>query len=303
MEFLMEKEKINTGKFNHAEAQRTRRISRYFSGILLLSIFLAGCTTMVQKGGEVIEGSAFAEKTTAVYRSVPAGKGTRIELRELISREGETSIEITNSAWPGLAFRGNYPDNSGNFELTSARILSSHVQGWNEFSLDLLGNAAFSGSNLRINEAERIQISSGKIRLKSNYLTGPTALTTLRNRRERILALTEWMIEKLQNDYSVVINNQREFENYWKPILFPELMSKKKVPSDYTTENAKWRRADSVKWNLSYTQRLFPEGLREYRNSGAMLRDWEEALPWIYIEYSWDTAVNSFNINSLQKTK
>jgi hypothetical protein len=28
--------------------------------------------------------------------------------------------------------------------------------------------------------------------------------------------------------------------------------------------------------------------LREIRNSGTMLRDWEEALPWIFIECKWE---------------
>jgi hypothetical protein len=48
---------------------------------------------------------------------------------------------------------------------------------------------------------------------------------------------------------------------------------------------------------------VFPEALWEYRNSAAMLRDWEEALPWIYMEYSWDYIINSFNGITFQKIK
>ena len=299
---------------------------RSFVLILCCVLLLANCSSLVQKGGEILEGSAFAEKTSAVYKSQGKGKEKVIELRELKVKTGEEAIEVANSAWPGLKLRGGIPDAGGSFEITEARILSSHVNGWNEFSLQLLGSAVFqktgnSGGLLRIaGKVERVQITAGKIRLKSNRLTGETALTPLRNRRERILALTEWMKEQPHNitnrgDFS----SQDEFEDYWKPVLFPELVSKRKQPPDYSgnytvassransraisRENPEWGWADSVRWNHTYTESLFPEGLWELRNTGAMLRDWEEALPWIFIEYSWDLIINSFSDTTLVKTK
>jgi hypothetical protein len=39
---------------------------------------------------------------------------------------------------------------------------------------------------------------------------------------------------------------------------------------------------------------VFPEALRPLRDSGAMLRDWEEASAWIYLEYSWESLLESF---------
>jgi hypothetical protein len=78
-----------------------------------------------------------------------------------------------------------------------------------------------------------------------------------------------------------------KFEEYWKPILFPELVPKKKKPADWQRENDQWNRAESVRWNISYTERLLPEELREIRNSGTMLRDWEEAFDWLYNDYEW----------------
>jgi hypothetical protein len=279
--------------------------------LLFVVLLLAGCTSLVQKSGEVLDGSAFAEKKLAVYRSDGNGKETTVELKELMPKEGEALVEITSSAWPGLALLGTLPDYGGDFEFTGARILSSHVNGWNEFTLDLLGSAVFAapggaGGPLRIaGEPERVQISSGKIRLKSSRLGGGAALTPLRNRRERILALTEWMRQSMETGLSgqAAFANRREFENYWKPRLFPELVLEKNRPQEYSAENAEWRRADSVKWNLSYTELLFPEELRELRNSGAFLRDWEEAINWIYIEYSWDTIIDSFNETTLLKTR
>ena len=296
---------------------------------LLIILLLIGCTSVVQKGGEIVEGSAFSKTRLAHYSS--AGKSfsrrsgeAKVELRELILDNGEWATEISSSQWPGLTLCGGMPAGNGSIELTGARILSSHVNGWNEFTLDLLGQANFynprkSGGELSIKgDVERVQISSGKIRLKSSRLTGDAALTALRNRRERILALTEWMheCEAGLSEQAALLDqvriDQDEFEKYWKPRLFPELVSEllsraKRPPEYYAAQksapNIEWGRKDSIKWNLTYTESVFPGDLREYRNSGAMLRDWEEALPWIFMEYSWDYILNSFNDTDLIRIK
>jgi hypothetical protein len=279
-------------------------------GFFSLVFLLAGCTSLIQKGGEVLEGSAFTERTTMLYSSGDKEKEAEIELREMQSKDGESFIEITSSRWPGLALRGNVPGTDGSFHLTEAHFLSPHASGWNEFNYELLGNGNFSSgqgaaSVLYIEEApERIQISSGKIRLKSRRLTGNTALVPLRNRRERILALTGWMAEWQESTgASINFDSQKEFDEYWKSLLFPELVPAKKRPQNYSTSDAEWNRVDGVKWNLAYTESLLPEALWEFRNSGALLRDWEEALPWIFMEYSWDTIIGSFNNAVLQRIK
>jgi hypothetical protein len=49
---------------------------------------------------------------------------------------------------------------------------------------------------------------------------------------------------------------------------------------------------------------LFPEELREVRNSATMLRDWEEALDWIYNEYELDRIQETLAMETvLQKKK
>jgi hypothetical protein len=223
------------------------------------------------------------------------------------------------------------PEPNGSFRLTEARFLSSHTHGWNEFAMDIFGGAVLQNpsSNVAIlritEEAERVDISSGRIRLKSSYITGAAALSPLRNRRERITALVEWMNEQphdgshddgshddgshdgsqrpLAGQETPAFADIGEFEGFWKRRLFPELVPWKNRPGEYSIHNAEWQREDSVRWNLTYTERLFPKELWEYRNSGAMLRDWEEALPWIFMEYSWNMIIDSFNNIILQKVK
>jgi hypothetical protein len=273
-------------------------------------ILFAGCTSLVQKGGEVLDGSAFFEKTTALYRVAGTDEKTAIEIRELVLKDGEKVLEISNGAWPGFALRGSMPSPDGSIHLTEARLLSSHTHGWNEFTMDIIGGANLQNpgpavSILRITgEAERVEISSGRIRLKSDYITGAAAVTPLRNRRERITALIGWMNEQLSDAQETpAFADIGVFKGYWKRRLFPELVSVKNRPGEYSAYNAEWKQEDGVRWNLSYTEDLFPEGLLEYRNSGAMLRDWEEALPWIFMEYSWNMIINSFNNAILQKIK
>jgi hypothetical protein len=82
--------------------------------------------------------------------------------------------------------------------------------------------------------------------------------------------------------------DRNTFEQFWKPILFPELISRKKQPVGWQREGDQWKKAEDIRWNISYTERTFPELLRNIRNSGTMLRDWEEALDWIYLEYEWE---------------
>ena len=268
------------------------------AAVILIYLLLSGCSALVQRGGEFLEGRAFAEMELALYRSGP--RRNRIELRELRLENGERVIDIYNEGWPGIVLRGGMPDGRGAFELYQAKILSSHADGWNDFILDISGAASFvdpvftypinSGGILYIKgEIIRLEISSGNIRLKSNRLSGEAALGPLRNRRERILALTDWMKDWLmenggnrgENGGGRDFSNPKDFESFWRPILFPELVSRNRRPAEI----------------------IFPEDLGELKNSGALLRDWEEALVWIFIEYSWDNIISSFNEAALDRIR
>jgi len=134
------------------------------------------------------------------------------------------------------------------------------------------------------NEIDPVQISAARIHRYDTRITRDEALTSLRNRRERIISLCEWM----NAQYVPIEINESNFESYWKPILFPEIVSKKKRPDNWLLEGDKRVRAEDIRWNTGYTERVFPEELWNVRNSGTLLRDWEEALSWIYLEYKWD---------------
>ncbi|GHV02507.1 hypothetical protein FACS189485_03080 [Spirochaetia bacterium] len=262
--------------------------------LLFLITILSGCSTLVEKSARVLDGSAFKEKVLWTYQEKPK-EGIRFSrIRE---KNGEEFIAVSGTAMPNLRFRGGLPDESGKFQLDSLYFLSPNLTGWNEFTLELSGSGIFtisgSGATLRFDmPVEKVSITAGKIRRDNNRITGAEAVSALSNRQERISALTEWMhAQNLTENFK----DQNAFEKYWKPILLPELVSAKKRPADWSKENALWVTSDDIRWNTVYTQARFPEELHRIRDSGTLLRDWEEALPWIYFDYEWDALIASLN--------
>jgi hypothetical protein len=150
-------------------------------------------------------------------------------------------------------------------------------QGWLEFTADYIAGEGI------------VAINEGTLRRDDTVIKGTEAVDILRNRLDRIEALTAWMA---QSDYARQFENQKDFEKYWRTILLPETVGKKKRPPLFTAENARISSAEGYKWNSDYTETLFPideapqnAELIKMRDSGALLRDFEEAVPWIYFQY------------------
>lgn len=272
--------------------------SRPFVRGLLFSLtvlFLStSCVSVMENAGRVLDGSAFAEKTVAVYRTAKtAGAAGSMEIRELRNKSGERSVGITLDQFPVMKLRGSAPDGAGGFYLKSLEYLGGSLSGWNEYTLDLYGTGSLelgeSSAALTIPQApEALQISRGRIHRYDTRLIGEEALTSLRNRRERIVSLAAWM--RGREDAPAGLS-RKDFEKYWKPILLPEMVGDKKRPAEWRRESGPWVRAEDIRWNTGYTERVFPEELRAVRDSGTMLRDWEEALGWIYLEYEWERII------------
>jgi len=267
----------------------TMRHLRWLLSLSISVMVCLCCSSLVEKTGQVLDGSAFAEKQTAVYRMARDTDGA-IEIREMRNKAGEYSLVITLRQFPAMKIRGAAPDDNGEFHFIALDYRGGNVHGWNEYRLDLAGSGklVLSETTARLSVSDEIQaigISSGRIRRYDTRITGAEALSSLRNRYERILALAKWM---KNHENPPTFNNGDEFEEYWKPVLFPEMVSKKKRPANWRQENDQRVRAEDIRWNTGYTERVFPEELWAVRNSGTMLRDWEEALEWIYIEYEWN---------------
>jgi hypothetical protein len=274
----------------------------------------AGCATAVQRSGEFLDGSLFEERVLAEYRSgYPAasdGELGKIQVRRIQRRTGEEFIAITAEAHPTLRFIGTVPDAGGNFYLSALEFLSPNLTGWNEFTQELSGNGRFQVRDteavLRLPEPpEILDIVDGKIRRNITRIVGDQALTALRNRQERVRALAEWMREQeAPGGFSGQEAGQEAFEKRWYAVLFPELAPANQRPPRWNETEAAWVRGEDVRWNTAYTEEAFPEELWPVRNSGTLLRDWEEAAAWIYFQYEWDRIMESLGREiRLKKTK
>ncbi|MDR2304554.1 MAG: hypothetical protein LBE10_08210 [Treponema sp.] len=271
-----------------------------FSLFAFLAVLLSACITAAEKAGQITEGSFFEEKTLRRWQGsfqMEAIGGARggIEVLEKQDRKGTLFLILILDNFPWMEIRCSAPLENGSFYPVRLHYLGGSNSGWNEYELELSGAAYFTPSppSLRfLSPPETVQISGGKIRLRDSTFTGTEALTRLRNRRERIIALAEWMRGYSQNR---MFRTEEYFNAYWQPILLPETVSKKKRPVKWEKEGAEWIRGEGINWNKTYTSFLLQTAenprnseLETLRNSGAMLRDWEEAVQWIYTEYAWE---------------
>jgi len=260
--------------------------------LVILTFLIFNCVSLVEKTGQALDGSAFKFKTISVYSS--SGKSYKqipeIKISIVENKSKEKSIIITIEEFPMLKLWGSFPDENGVFSLTELEFLAGSTHGWNEYSLELMGTGNLKLGDtavFKIEEIESVQVTKGRIQRYDTRLTGNEALSALRNRRERIISLTEWMASL----NLVKGQNIEQFEKYWQPILLPETISKKKRPDGWIQDGDIFKNAESIRWNTGYTERKFPEELRPIRNSGTLLRDWEEALDWIYMAYEWENIV------------
>jgi hypothetical protein len=262
--------------------------------IFTAGITFTACMTLAEKTGHVLDGSAFAEKTLTTYRTNRKGGDSATLIRR---KDGAELLAISLETMPGMTLYGTKPDADGRLYITMYTFLCGNYTGWNEFTMDLSGSGTFltteNEATFKLEPAlDIIQISGGKIRRGDERITGELALSALRNRYQRLAVLVEWMHSR---EKVPAFESQTDFEAYWKPILMPELVSKRKRPVEWQAEGAEWKRSEDINWNTTYTASLFPKDLALLRDSGSILRDWEEALPWLYLEYRWDNIVNSLS--------
>jgi hypothetical protein len=257
--------------------------------------------------GRALDGSAFAEEELALYRLAWAPGYTdaeeeepdreesgSLEVRRMRNKDGGESLAVFPGTLPGLRINATMPDAEGRFYFVSLDFFCSNVMGWNEFTLELSGGGSFrekdGGAGFAAGvPVEMANISAGSLRRRETRLVGDQALTALRNRQERITALCAWM--RAREDVPP-FRNAAEFEAWWEPVLLPEIVSSPLRPASWTEENAEWADAEDIAWNISYTRAVFSEDLWKVRDSGTLLRDWEEALDWIYFIYEWEDLFN-----------
>jgi len=258
--------------------------------LFILTFPLFNCVVM-EKIGKTLDGSDLKFKTVSVYKASGKEKNQQeMKIFVVEKKDKEKSIIITLENFPMIKLLGSFPGENGVFFLTAFEFLAGSVHGWNEYTMELMGTGILKFEDaaiLKIEDIEPVQITKGRVQRYDTRITGNDALSALRNRRERILAVTEWM-KSLRLEKEKKFD---DFEKFWQPVLLPETVSKKNRPNGWIQDADQFEKADGIRWNISYTERTFSEELWPIRNSGTLLRDWEEASGWIYLEYEWKNIV------------
>jgi hypothetical protein len=82
------------------------------------------------------------------------------------------------------------------------------------------------------------------------------------------------------------------FEHGVRAFLFPELYGYAKAGAPAPRPGHGVSRGESISWDTEYSASAFPEALRKVRDSGTMLRDFEESLALWRLAFSWDDLWN-----------
>jgi hypothetical protein len=176
-------------------------------------------------------------------------------------------------------------------DFSSAVFFCSHDDGWAWFDMPVSGRVTVEKTNKGLllkseSGIERLPAHKARLRAGSKVMSGERALDALRNRQERIAALSDFMHGKKETAENP---SWSEFKSFWQAYLFPETVSEKNRGEEWKKLPAKTKfsRAEEYSWSKEYTDAEFPENMRELRQTGALWRDWLEAGPWIYAEYNW----------------
>jgi len=254
--------------------------------ILLIAVTrLTGCSTFA---------------ALEVWHSEPGVTGASLTIELGSTEPGTESVRIHGGSIEGATFTGNAertPDGRV-LSITEMRWFSNWANGWTEARLSAAGKLLLSpnGQGWSISVVQQPQLGApvaASMRYFDDYLTGERALEEFTHRWDRVQAVVDVLRQKLHErwfDYTVAPwqpgrrSKAMSFEEATRKFLFPEVYGYSEPPK----RDSQSVRAEAINWNVDYTSANFPENLRAIRNSGTMLRDFEECLGLWRLAYCLD---------------
>lgn len=219
---------------------------------------------------------------------------------------GESSFRIRGDELEGATISG-LARQSGELWILDVRGMdwfSNWAEGWTKASFVMEGELSLrrDGSAWRIvvDAEPRIENAvSASMRLYGDYFEGEQALNLFQHRWDRIQAANEvlkarfpdaWFDyaepRKIRFAWDLFARRVANFQQAVRAFLFPELYGYEKGRP--LAEGRAFAKAESIRWDLAYTKERFPESLREIRDSGTMLRDFEECVGLWRLDFCWD---------------
>jgi hypothetical protein len=240
---------------------------------------------------------AAAALALASCSSFPAGEAWNAEGEALpgglsveIGADG-SDFRIRGGALEGAALRGRAERDGEAWKLRIDRMewFGNWNEGWTEASFGAEGELSLvpsgEGWAVAVERAPAIgQPEKATIRLYGNYFDGDEALGLLSRRWERIKAAADFVKER----FPEAGPGAKRYGRAVRAFLFPELYGYAKAGAPLPAKGHGVKVGESVRWDSDYSASVFPEELRELRDSGTMLRDFEEGLGLWSLRQRWD---------------
>lgn len=211
-------------------------------------------------------------------------------------------FEFSSNLIEPSVLKGSYTiDESGDIEcfVSSLYFLTNWSNGWTEAEVEAFGQLSFkkdSSNSYRCSSLEGIElgeIKKGSIKFFDNYYFEDRARRSIKNKLDRINSMNNFVRDKIKIDYFVTLNKigTDSYKKATYELFFPEftLNSPYNNPA-YKVKSLKdeTELSETILWNKNYTREVFPENLQTVRDSGSLLRDYEESSELFFMDYNMD---------------
>jgi len=236
-------------------------------------------------------------------------------IEEYTDRSGELRAVMTSFFLPGIKIEGHmeyFPDGF-EFTVTGASLFSNWSNGWTEAHYEASGIYTFqaddrSPGTFECEETDSFalwDITHGEVRYKDAFYRGNDGIWKVKNRIDRIQEISRWLknssrFSAIYGDFNKETLYSFAFRNDMEVFLFPELRNfdrlakRAELPEEYyqfkeandreNRDSYKKIKGNGINWVSDYTVAVFPEEFHDLRNSGTILRDFEEA-PLIFMSF------------------
>jgi hypothetical protein len=284
------------------------RICYIISSLAIFLLFFSCSTTIVRYESETgvppVKGKTVKEKTAV--------------LRVKEDQNDEITGILTSPLFPAVTIYGDIEQQGEGFVyyITKARLFAAWPNGWTEGFYEASGKLVFAGDDggmtCHIEDPFTLwDIISGEIRYYDVYYRKDDGARKVKNRVDRLTDISRFLTER--HFPPVYGHIKREttmgpgFKKEIVPYLFPErrnfgkLEKNGRLPDEFYQAkgefpvNTVW--GSGLWWRTDYTNTVFPEYLRQLRNSGTLWRDYEEA-PLLFfslytIAHVFDSAIKN----------
>lgn len=218
-------------------------------------------------------------------------KGEALPRGLLVEIGSDSEFRIRGGELEGAVLKGQARRDGESWALTIEKMdyFGNWAEGWTEASFEAEGELSLRPSldawTMDVARVPAIEKPvSASIRLNGDYYSGETALGLFSRRWDRIQAVAE--VLKLRFPGASFENDG--FERGVRAFLFPEIYGYGQAGAPAPKPGHKTKLGESIRWDVEYSASAFPEALREIRNSGTMLRDFEEGRGLWRLAFSWD---------------